>query len=823
MADQSVFPNPLSSDNDKNAPVFGKQLMNAAVGAWKAGTGGESAADRKKRFEYNRLFASGRQPMQEYKDILDVDGDLAVIQLSYDPLPIAIPFLNRLYDRYIQREEKIQANAIDPFTQSKKEKAKADALFKLKNKEKIMALQQSAGMQLEEFSEDDPESEAELNIEFGFNYKEREEVIIEQGVDLVLYDNDWFDIFKPRILKDLAECGRAQVKPYIDPNGRIKIRFTLPENIISSYTDYNDFRDCAYQGELFMMSIQDIRMKYPEKVKEMGGEEKLFDLARSKNGLNGNGTLSGSWDSSYSNSTMRPYDGFKVEVAEISFKLLNNLKYESKQDSYGKEILDKVKVIKENKSYVQSAPYEVEYVGVMIIDTEYLLEWGLAKNQIKPESNLTEVKLPWVTFLHDNNKMNNTPLVETMIPSIKKMQLADLQQQKIMASIAPDGYDVDISTMSDISLGEGMESVSPLNQYKIYKQTGLKFFKRLEDDGEGQRQVPINSNAAPFSNKLEQLMNVWNSEYDKLVKIIGSNNLDSGQFTNQAVGKGVLDNARQMGESASNFLYGAYLNMMRRTAQIVMYRLWDILVYGKKDGITYYDGYRQALGNDRVEYIKVEATDDFEKSQFDVKIQAVIDDQEVQDFLNNCQAVIAGDPTMLPDVTEAKRLAKSNVKYAIYYLMSRYKKRQKEAQEQASRNNQENTQAAIAAAQEKGKQDQDLEVLKSELASKAKEEELESLREIELVKYTSIFKIEMAKAILAKEGSSLKDLPSLLFENVGTVDRTNKQLLMEELQEMEMAQQEEAMMQQQQAQQMQQQPEMAQAEQQMPMEQPLAE
>ena len=797
MVDQSVFPNPLSSDTDKNNDAFGKKLMDAAIQAWKRGTGGEDAAAQKARFEYNRLFASGKQPMQEYKDILDIDGDLAVVQLSYDPLPIAIPFLNRMYDRYVQRDEKIQANAVDPVTQSKKEKAKADALFKLKNKEKIMALQENAGVQLEEFSDSDPQDESELNIEFGFNYKEREEVIIEQGIDLIFYDNNWYDILKPRILKDLAECGRAQLHPYIDPNGRIKIEFTLPENIISSYTDYNDFHDCSYQGGLFMMSIADIRMKYPEKVKAMGGEEALFNLARSNSKKNGNGTLSGTFSDDRQSSIK--YDGFKVEVAEISFKLLNNIKWEVNTDRFGKEVLDKVKVIKDNKKYVQSPPFEVEYTGVMIADTDYLLEWGTAKNQVKSDHNLTEVKLPWVTFMHDNNKMNNTPLVETMIPSIKKMQLADLQQQKIIASMAPDGYDVDISTLSDIDLGDCKGVRTPADLYSVYKQTGIKYWKWLSDDGEEQRRVPIQSNSNPYSSKLEQLMGVWNQEYDKLIKIIGSNNLDAGQISNQAVGNKVLENARQMGESASNFIYGGYLNMMKRAAYIVMMRLWDILVHGKKDGIHFYDGYRQALGTDRIEYIKLEATDDFEKTQFDVKIQAVLDDKELESFAAKCQQVLAGDPTMLPDVVEAERLAKSNMKYAVYFLMARYRKRQKEIIEQASRNNKENTEAAIAAAQEKGKQDQELELLKAKIAGEARVEAIEETREIELVKYTSILKIELLRAHMAKEGNTIAGLPAFVFDSVGLVDKSSKQLLMEEMAEIEAEQQEKAMIAEQQA------------------------
>ena len=183
MLDTNTLPNILDNDSEKDTVAFGLKFMRSCWEKWRSGA--ETADARKGRYEYNRAFAMGKQPMQEYKDILDLDGEQSVINLAFDPLPIAVPFLNRLFDRYLQRIEKIQCNAIDPFTQNKKEKAKNDALFKLKNKEKIMELQELSGMQLEEFKDTDPQDEDELEIEFGFNYKEREEVIMEQGIDLV--------------------------------------------------------------------------------------------------------------------------------------------------------------------------------------------------------------------------------------------------------------------------------------------------------------------------------------------------------------------------------------------------------------------------------------------------------------------------------------------------------------------------------------------------------------------------------------------------------------------------------------------------------------
>lgn len=809
MALQSDLPNVLAPDTEKNSKEFGLRFMRTAYEKWNGGLNGESASQRSNRYTYNRAFAQGKQPMEEYKDILDLDGKMSVLSLSYDPLSIAIPFLNRMNDRYMQRDEKIQCNAIDPTSQSKKQKAKSNALFKLKNKDMLMQMQQDSGVEMEDFQDSDPTDERELNLNFGFTYKEREEIMMEQGIDLVFYDNDFKGVLKKRILWDLEVCGIAQLKPYIDANGRIKIRFTKPENIISGYTEWDDFRDAPYQGEIYYMDITAIRLKYPKKL----SEDDLYALAMGQAGKNGNpSSLDGSRSNDYANSIAKPYDSWRVLVAEINLKSIYNLTYEVGKDRFGKETLDKVKNKQPDKKYIEKA-YDVDYLGVWIVNTPHLLEWGLAKNQIKEEKNLSEVKLPWVTYMYNNDKMTNKPLIETMIPSIKKMQLVELQQQKIIANAAPDGFKVDISTMSDVTLGEGMESMSPFDLYKIYKQTGVQYYKSIPDESSEARSrtEPIQPMNVPFSGKLEQLMGVWNQEYDKLMRIVGSNNLDSGNITNQATGKTVLQEARQIGESASNYIYEGYINMMTRCAKIVQLRLWDILVHGKKFGVNYYEGYAQALGSDRVEYIKLEATDDLEKANFDVKIMAVIDDKEAMNFEQNLQISLSNGLISTRDASEARLLAKTNVKYAIYFLSYREEKKKKEDREIAKENSADNTKQAIAAAQEKNRGDMELETVKHQNQVAIDKMKQSSNKEQELLKFNSIAKTETLKAMLSQgiQLAQIQEQAPWIFDGLEVANLSATAIMEADLrdiakqQELE-AQQEEAIAAQQEQEQMQQ-------------------
>jgi hypothetical protein len=68
------FPNPLATDSDKNNPDYGLKIMKTAYSQWLNGYGGVSQKQRQVRFDYNKSYATGMQPMQEFLDYLDING-----------------------------------------------------------------------------------------------------------------------------------------------------------------------------------------------------------------------------------------------------------------------------------------------------------------------------------------------------------------------------------------------------------------------------------------------------------------------------------------------------------------------------------------------------------------------------------------------------------------------------------------------------------------------------------------------------------------------------------------------------------------------------
>lgn len=783
MANESYygFPNPLANDKSKDSEAYGLKIMQIAYSQWLNGYGGVSQKQRQVRFDYNRSYATGQQPMQEFLDYLDINGQQPYSNLDFTPLPIAIPIIARIKDRFNQRIEKIKCNAVDPISVSKKNKEKLESQFRMEYKDKIAQLQQESGIQLEDPNAFTPEDNDENEVYYGFNYKQREEVMMEQGIDLIMYDNDWAEV-KDAMLDDLITFGLSGTKTYIDANGRIRIRKVNAYNLIVSYSERNDFKDIEWIGEIVYTPIADVRLMYPDKY----SEEELFNLAKNSSSKYGNpASWAFTWNYQYANAFARPYDSFRVPVLNISFKTLYNLKYEKNEDRFGKTRLDKTNKTKEGKEYVSSKPFYVEYQGAWICDTNKMLKWEVANNQLKSQSDLQDVLMPYCLYMYNNNRMTNKPIIETMIPSIKQMQLAHLQMQKIIAQAAPDGYTVDIAGLADVDLGNGKGALQPIELIRIYKQTGVIFYKGQVDDMEGNTRPPITPLNVPFTAKLNAFIELYNFELAKLERMIGSNSLDQGAISNQAVGAKVLDSARQIGESSINYIYNGYLNIYERTARLAQMRLWDILVFGKAG----YEGYKYALGTDRVEYIKLQAEDGFETTNFDVKIEATIDAGERQQLENNIQQALTQQSIELEDAIQIRLL--NNPKAANYYLVSAQKKRRKLRMEEAQQNSQMQMQQAVQAAQAKSQGEMQLEQAKAQFKLQQYEEELENDKERETLKYFNILRVETLKKLL-EQGKSIEEMPSFIFDGIDGVVQTQRQIIMEELQDQqEQAQQEE--------------------------------
>ena len=75
---------------------------------------------RNKKFEKNRMFSRGRQPMSEFLDLMNVDGKEAFVNLDMKAPAIAPKFIQVILGGFMKRQEVAKATAVDPISTKRK-------------------------------------------------------------------------------------------------------------------------------------------------------------------------------------------------------------------------------------------------------------------------------------------------------------------------------------------------------------------------------------------------------------------------------------------------------------------------------------------------------------------------------------------------------------------------------------------------------------------------------------------------------------------------------------------------------------------------------
>jgi hypothetical protein len=785
----SFTENPLSPDNRKDSSEFGLKVMRQCYARWKSGYGGETWVAKVLRYEKSRLYAMGCQPEEQYKDLIKIEGTPVVLNIDYSALGIAPPLLNAKIDRYLERIEKIKTRASGQLASDKKKKEKDEARFKMNYRPALQQAQEESGLHLEDFSDHDPKSERELDVRFKTKIL-KEESIMQRAINNVFEQNEWDDVIKKRLIWDTMCCGWACCLTELNGNGWIKTPAVRPEDFITSYSELDNFEDWQWQGQKRSISIAEVRLRTSGMTKPDGSpiitEEELWELSVKMKGTCGNSSdWLCDWNYDYNTAVARPYDAINVQIVDLYYKTLYNLTYRKEKVGFDRDKLydDKLEKLPPQRKET-SKPYYVAYHGVWIIDTDYLLEWGLAKDMLKPNNNLVEIRSPYTIYMNNNNKCNNKSLVESMIPMIDMLQNIHCKSQAIIAMIAPDGYTIDTLGISNIDMGQGLGVLSPMQLLGIYLQTGNQYFEGRDIEGDDRRQEPpIKPNTHPASNKLKELDEQFWNTYKKLQIITGDNNLASGNITNQATANSTLNDAREIAAEPSNYVYKTSLNIKKGTAKNVELLLLDKFFLKENS----FDGYNMALGEDDIKYMR-DLGSDIAQLVFDTKIEVVLDSGDQQKWDRRIEIALEQGQIGLEAVAELDLIDDATLRS---FMLAQYAK-QKKADDQATsaQNQQANLVQAKAAAQSKA--DGDMAVGKQDHNNKLDQMQQQQANEVVKAAHTwsGVLKEKVADSILSQEGATVGQVPAFIWEGLGITEESQKQMLLLSMQQQAQRQQE---------------------------------
>jgi hypothetical protein len=645
---------------------------------------------RNKKFEKNRKFSRGKQPMAEFLDLLNVDGKEAFVNLDMKAPAIAPKFMQVIIGGFMKRDEKVRASAIDPVSVNRKKYDRDEAEFRMNFGDEVRQIEQQTGTKLMAEGEFTPNDYDELELYFGLEYQLPEEILFEKGCEFVFYENGW-PVIKRKLLEDISETGLGATKVSVNSNGKINVRRVVPENSFYGFSQYDDFRDVSFIGEVVSMKLIDIRNSYPNI-----GEEKIFQLA--KQAKQYNQTIK--WDDRFKYSIDRPYDDWTIDVLDYEIKTIDTMMYQAKTNKFGNltAVEKKAKmpeVIGDNKEIISKDMFVI-YRGVYVLNTDEMLEWGVAKNMIKPSTTkeMADAFFSYSVYMHENLDLENMAIPERMETSIRQMTLAHLKIQQLIAKLRPSGLIIDIDSLSDINIGQA-KALSPLELQAVYDQTGNIYYKRRTEDGDQMNGLPIQE--APNSgsvSQIQQLIMVYNHYLDRLRDEIGVNEYREGSGVNPKLGLGVQQAQIQASNNATDFIYDAYLSLYQQTAFKISLLLYDSVIYGGKQ-------YSEYLNPEKVS-----------GRTFDVKIEVMPDEKERQFLEGMIQTALSAGMIEFEDAFKVRGI--KNTKLAEMYLTKAKANKQKQEMERARQNSEMNAQSQQQSIQAKAQADAQLQQIEGQ-------------------------------------------------------------------------------------------------------------
>tara|TARA_R100001594_G_scaffold8348_1_gene21661 strand:+ start:18 stop:2480 length:2463 start_codon:yes stop_codon:yes gene_type:complete len=690
-SNQSVngYPNPFATPEEKEKKEYGLQYIKRMYHEWKDNSQ-INTESKQSRYAKARSYAQGSQSVAKYKDLLDMEGDTSYLNLDWTPVNIVPKFLDLIVNELSNQDYEVLANAIDPLADTTREKDKLQMFASMMIEPGLEQLSNVTGYDVTQKGYV-PRTQEELDIHMMLNYKQASEIAMEKGIKFVMEIND-YDAIKKSIIRDLLVCGTGACKSYIDPNQSVKLKYVDPTNLITSFSNREDYTDIQHAGEVYTMTIGELKRIAGDQLSEADYEK----IATEYSGKNNNDTSPNfeSYLNQFQNE--HDYDKFRVSVVDAEFFSVNELKYEKKKNAYGGYSVRKKpgdykspKKSKLDRELIKTS-VKVVYSGKWIVGTDYLINYGLAKNMMRNKSNLTETKLSYVVYSPGVYKMVNKSMVERMIPFADQIQLAHLKLQQVMAKARPKGAAFELGSLENVSKGDG-GTFTPLELQEIYDQTGNIYYRALDDDGQPTSSVPIQELENGIGGDMAKLISIYSHNLQMIRDVTGVNEAREGAKPPSEALVGVQKLQLMASNNATKNINDGYLSITKRVAQCICLRLQDILQNKSK-----FNSYRNALGRSTMAMFDINK--DVTLHEYGIILDVAPDEDERMQLEQNMQMSLAQKELRLEDVINIRKI--KNMKLANQVLMFRRKKYQEEEEKKAKEAQIQNGELQKQAAQQ---------------------------------------------------------------------------------------------------------------------------
>ena len=720
---KSYFPSQVVSDAEKISYDYGLKVAKAIETEWFYNDYNQTRYTTNKNNYHNlRLYARGEQSVQKYKDELSINGDLSYLNLDWKPVPIIPKFVDIVVNGISERMYDIKAYSQDPLSISKRTKYMQDVLSDMNVKELHDYNNSEFGINTRKTKlKELPESKEELALHMQLTYKQSIELAEEQALTTLMEGSN-YELIKKRFYYDLTVLGIGAVKTNFNTSEGAIVEYVDPADLVYSYTESPYFDDIYYVGEVKKIPINELAKEFP-----FLEQEDLEDIIKNKNYHQTN------YDQG--SAQYKEIDNNKVQVLYFNYKTYMNEVYKVKEVGSGAEkAIEKDDSFnppeeKENNFTRLHRAIEVLYEGALILGTNKLLKWELAKNMLRPKSDYTKVKMNYSIVAPRIYKGKIESLVRRITGFADMIQLTHLKLQQVLSRMVPDGVYLDADGLAEIDLGNGT-NYNPQEALNMFFQTGSVIGRSYTGDGDiNAGKVPIQEiTSGSGGNKIQALIGNYNYYMQMIRDTTGLNEARDGTMPDKNALVGVQKLAAANSNTATRHILQSGLFLTAEIAEKLSLRISDIIEYSPTR-----NAFIHAIGAHNV--ATLEELKDLHLYDFGIFIQLQPDEEEKALLENNIQAAIAQQGIDLEDAIDVREI--KNLKLANELLKLRRRKKllrdQQLQQQNIQAQAQANAQAQQVAAQAEVQKNQAINANDAQLAQvKA---ELESQRMMQEVQH----------------------------------------------------------------------------------------
>lgn len=743
-------------DPAKKNIEWGKQYAKAAWHDWTFSYPKTMFQNNNGTYQKNRLYALGKQPIDQYKKWLGVDQQTNQTWLNIDwsVRPIISTYRDRAISRLMKQEHGIVATPIDPTAKSELEQLYAQMKARIVVRQQLQQMNpELANHPMIQAQPGEPMDmeELEMRIDFGEQFNRSKDA--EQAIQLGLYENNDKQ-FRKEIFEDLFDLGVAGYKEWLGEDNKPKFRRVDPDAVVTNYIQKKDFSDMIHCGEVISVPLVDLAALTDEDGNRVFTDDQLAQLAQNFAGqysnprfLSPNGAL------------YKGYDRFKVQVLDLEFYSWNDYNWKMFVNEKG-ELVD-VRRAEYGRGKTVPEKYmrrrvKVVYKIKWIIGTDYAYDFGLKENMKRTTNprKRAETTLSYKFVAYNFYEMRAQSIMDRLIPILDEYQMTIYKIQNFRNRMVPSGWWIDLDALENVALSKGGKNMEPMELLDMFFQTGVMVGRSKDIMGDNVNYKPIIPIQNAIAQELEGLYRDLVMCVQQIEAVTGFNPITTGNPNPKTLTAG-YEIADISTEDALFPLSFAETMLMEKLANDIMIRIQQGV---KRGGV---EGYAPALNSNTLKFIRV--SPDVSLREYGIMLEEKTTEDQKQLLL---QQIMKDQAQGILDTSDAIYILNTyNVKQAQMILAYRVKKAREAMQQLELQKIQMNNEGAAqaAAAAEQAKQ----QTLQLEYTLKMQLEELKirgqlAMKQLELSgkaeMNTVTAEAKVAAQAIANEGNLQKEL-----------------------------------------------------------------